>query len=126
LALISSGLLEVFTTTSESTDNGQLVPLVQEAQENTGKLVEKVDAESGFYSTAGIAELEKGGIDTALPDSKKGEFLASPAEPVRFIYQKESVSFICSERRRLTVWEKNKESKVYRAEEDCRNFPRYK
>ena len=55
--------------TQNPTDNGSLVPLMEEAERQTGKKAEQVLADAGFFSLANLEELECRGVDAYVPDS---------------------------------------------------------
>ena len=57
------------------TDNEHLEDMVKKSVENTGITPKEVDADSGYYSNASIAQLEKEQIDTCIPDSNTVSFL---------------------------------------------------
>ena len=46
-----------------------LIPLVEEAERQSGTQSEKILADAGFFSLENIAELEGRGLDVYLPDS---------------------------------------------------------
>lgn len=55
--------------TQAAADNASLLPLVEEAERQTGAKVEQVLADAGFFSLDNIEELERRGVDVYLPDS---------------------------------------------------------
>jgi len=55
--------------TQAAADNASLLPLVEEAERQTGAKVEQVLADAGFFSLDNIEELEGRGVDVYLPDS---------------------------------------------------------
>lgn len=55
--------------TQNPTDNGSLVPMMEEAERQTGKKAEQVLADAGFFSLANLEELECRGVDAYVPDS---------------------------------------------------------
>jgi len=64
-----SGLIVACATCDTSTDNEHLEPMIKHFEENTGIKPKEADADSGYYSNASIAVLEKEHIDTCIPDS---------------------------------------------------------
>lgn len=70
-----SGLIVACETCDTSADNGHLEPMVKHFKENTGIKPKEADADSGYYSNASIAVLEKKHIDTCIPDSITASFL---------------------------------------------------
>jgi transposase len=55
--------------TQNAADNDSLIPLVEEAERQTGSQAEKVLADAGFFSLDNVEELEGRGLDVYLPDS---------------------------------------------------------
>ena len=55
--------------TQNAADNASLIPLVDEAERQSGMRAEKVLADAGFFSLENITELERRGLDVYLPDS---------------------------------------------------------
>jgi transposase len=55
--------------TQNAADNDSLIPLVEEAERQTGSRAEKVLADAGFFSLDNVEELEGRGFDVYLPDS---------------------------------------------------------
>jgi transposase len=55
--------------TQNAADNDSLIPLVEEAERQTGSRAEKVLADAGFFSLDNVEELERRGFDVYLPDS---------------------------------------------------------
>ena len=55
--------------TQNAADNHSLVPMVEEAERQSGTKAEKVLADAGFFSLQNIEELESRGLEVYLPDS---------------------------------------------------------
>jgi transposase len=55
--------------TQNVTDNQSLIPMVQEAEKQTGDQAEQVLADAGFFSLDNVEQLERRGVDVFLPDS---------------------------------------------------------
>jgi transposase len=55
--------------TQHTADNYSLIPMVEEAERQSGSRVEKVLADAGFFSLDNIEQLESRGVDVYLPDS---------------------------------------------------------
>jgi transposase len=55
--------------TQNAADNHSLIPLVEEAERQSGVQAEKILADAGFFSLENIDELESRGLDVYLPDS---------------------------------------------------------
>lgn len=133
-----SGLIVAYKTTDTPTDNEHLESMVKQAQENTGIKPEKVDADSGYYSNASVANLEKEQIDTCIPDSNtasclhKGEDIKSDVSSARytqdkFQYSPEDNTYICPQAKKLTYQGEyklgSKMVKRYSCIENCRDCP---
>jgi transposase len=61
--------------TQNAADNHSLIPLVEEAERQSGTTAEKVLADAGFFSLENIEELESRGLEVYLPDSNLGREL---------------------------------------------------
>jgi hypothetical protein len=59
----------------EKTDNESLQPMIEQVEKNCQRKPEKVVADSGFYSNANVAQLEKDNIDGFIPDSNMAAVL---------------------------------------------------
>ncbi len=55
--------------TQNAADNDSLIPLLEEAERQTGVKAEEVLADAGFFSLSNVEELEARGVDVYLPDS---------------------------------------------------------
>lgn len=55
--------------TQNAADNDSLIPMVEEAERQSGGKAEKVLADAGFFSLGNVEELEARGLDVYLPDS---------------------------------------------------------
>ncbi len=55
--------------TQNAADNHSLIPLVEEAERQSGAKAEKILADAGFFSLENIEELEGRGLEVYLPDS---------------------------------------------------------
>jgi transposase len=61
--------------TQAAADNASLLPMVEEAERQTGAKVEQALADAGFFSLDNIEELERRGVDVYLPDSNLAQEL---------------------------------------------------
>jgi len=61
--------------TQNAADNDSLIPLVEEAERQTGTKAKKVLADAGFFSLDNLEQLEARGWDGYLPDSNLGREL---------------------------------------------------
>jgi len=55
--------------TQNAADNHSLIPLVEEAERQSGTKAEKILADAGFFSLENIGELEARGLEVYIPDS---------------------------------------------------------
>ena len=55
--------------TQNAADNPSLIPLVEEAERQSGTKAEKILADAGFFSLENIEELEARGLEVYVPDS---------------------------------------------------------
>lgn len=55
--------------TQNAADNHSLIPLVEEAERQSGAKAEKILADAGFFSLENIEELEARGLEVYVPDS---------------------------------------------------------
>lgn len=55
--------------TQNAADNHSLIPMVEEAERQSGRKAEKVLADAGFFSLENIEELEGRGLEVYVPDS---------------------------------------------------------
>src|SRR6266849_7156695 len=55
--------------TQNAADNHSLIPMVEEAERESGTKAEKVLADAGFFSLENVEELEARGCDVYVPDS---------------------------------------------------------
>src|SRR5579871_893608 len=55
--------------TQNAADNHSLIPMVEEAERQSGAKAEKILADAGFFSLENIEQLESRGLEVYLPDS---------------------------------------------------------
>jgi len=55
--------------TQNAADNHSLIPLLEEAERQSGRKAEKILADAGFFSLENIEELEARGLEVYVPDS---------------------------------------------------------
>jgi len=55
--------------TQNAADNNSLIPMVEEAERQSGEKAKKVLADAGFFSLENIEELEGRGLEVYVPDS---------------------------------------------------------
>jgi transposase len=69
IAVNQKHLIVAQRVTQNTTDNDSLVPMIEEAERQTGNTTEQVLADAGFFSLDNIDQLEQRGVDVYLPDS---------------------------------------------------------
>jgi transposase len=69
IAVNPKHLIVAQRVTQNTTDNDSLVPMIEEAERQTGNTTEQVLADAGFFSLDNIDQLEQRGVDVYLPDS---------------------------------------------------------
>ena len=69
VAVNEDHLIVAQRVTQNEADNHSLIPMVEQAEGESGAKAEKVLADAGFFSLENIAELERRGLDVYLPDS---------------------------------------------------------
>jgi transposase/IS5 family transposase len=69
VAVNEDHLIVAQRVTQNEADNHSLIPMVEQAEGESGAQAEKVLADAGFFSLENIAELERRGLDVYLPDS---------------------------------------------------------
>jgi transposase len=68
-AVSEDGLIVAARVTQAATDHASLVPLVDEAEQRSGRRAEKVLADAGFYSNENVEAMEGRGVELYVPDS---------------------------------------------------------
>ena len=69
LAVSQDHFIVATRVTQEATDNGSLVPMIEEVKRQCRSHPEKVSADSGFFSGQALEFLDQHGIDGYLPDN---------------------------------------------------------
>lgn len=102
------------------TDNQQLVPMLDQVQENLGATAQETRADGGYVSAAGLAQAEARGYEVLTPASSEED---RPYHTRRFIYDEARDCCLCPQGQVLN-YERTKTNRgkypvrVYR----CRNF----
>lgn len=111
-------------------DHEQLVPMMEQAQENTGQAAEVTLADGGYHSGENLEECEKRGKKVLMTEAQARE-LENPYHKDRFSYDAEANSYTCPEGQKLSFRgtrkrKKEEEVKVYRAmAKVCRACPAF-
>jgi transposase len=69
IAVNQKHLIVAQRVTQNTTDNDSLIPMIEEAERQTGNRTEQALADAGFFSLDNIDQLEQRGVDVYLPDS---------------------------------------------------------
>ncbi len=69
LAVSDDHLIVATRVTQNATDNGSLVPMVEEVERHCQARPERVTGDSGFFSGQGLREMKQRGIDLYVPDN---------------------------------------------------------
>lgn len=122
------------SVTSHPNDDGQLVPMLDQAIENTNSDITIVTADAGYSTPANLDAIDDYPIDAYIPDdtyqSRKRGKTAGEFDKGNFIYDPARDVFICPEGKTLTYWhtrhDKNGDYHVYRYKmcTQCTHFGR--
>jgi len=69
VAVSDDHLIVATRVTQNATDNGSLVPMVEEVQRQCGARPEKVTGDSGFFSGRALQAMKQQGVDLYVPDN---------------------------------------------------------
>lgn len=123
-------LITAVGVASNPDDHGQLAPMIEAAQENTGVAAEVTLADGGYHSGPTLAECEERGVKVLMAEAQKQE-LKGPYHKDRFEYDPEGDSYICPQGQRLSFGgvkqrEGRPEVRVYRSSGAvCRACPAF-
>jgi transposase len=89
-----SKLIVAADVVNEETDNYQLVPMIQQVEENLGQVAQQTVADAGYEVTTGLAEAEGKGYPVLVNSSepREGE---KPYHASRFRYEADKDHCIC-------------------------------
>lgn len=119
--------------TNEVSDVEQLLPMLDQSEENTSEKINQCSADSGYSSGENIKALEQRNVDAYIPDreyqaQQRGKQV-DDFHKDSFIYDEDRDLYICSEGEELTFshlqTRKNKEPlRIYRGRSctDCQHF----
>lgn len=116
----ASGLLVAAQVVNAETDNQQLVPMLDQVQENLGATAQETLADGGYVSAAEIAQAGTRGYEVLTPAGSEED---RPYHTSRFIYDEARDCCLCP-RGQVLSYERTKTNRgkypvrVYR----CRNF----
>jgi len=105
-----SKLIVAADVVTAETDNYQLVPMLEQVEQNLGQVAEQSDADAGYEAATEFAEAEKKGYPVLvnLADPKQD----APYHASRFTYDKEADQCICPRGERLSFEQTKARDKV--------------
>jgi hypothetical protein len=80
--------------TTDATDVEQLVPMLEQAEENTGERAKASLADGGYHSGVNLASCARRGQVVIMPESQRSA-LENPYHKDRFIYDKNTDRYAC-------------------------------
>lgn len=113
--------IAAYDVTDECTDTKSLPEMIKKTEENTKKKVEKVKADSAYFTKHNMAFLEDNQVEAFIPDrlkdavenagrkTKRKKSYRTPNKYDRknFVYDEKNNQFICPEGKPLTMRQKN-------------------
>jgi transposase len=124
-----SGIIVAADVVKDETDNGQLVPMLDEVKENLGAVAQENLADTGYYSSAqiGLAEEREYGVLVNAPSSETTASrnpINNPYHMSWFTYDEDRNCCICPHKQVLPYWKtklrgrNHNKVRIYR----CREF----
>lgn len=124
-----SGIIVAANVVNDETDNGQLVPMLDQVKENLGAVAQENLADTGFYSSAqiGLAEEREYGVLINAPSSETTASrnpIKNPYHTSWFTYDEDRNCCICPHGQVLPYWKtkvrgrNHNKVRIYR----CREF----
>ena len=118
--------------TNQASDVEQLLPMVEQTEQNTDASIDILTADSGYSTTDNLERLESYDLDAYIPDDiyqgrKRGKQV-SPFDKDNFIYDPNADEFTCPAGKLLKFWYIRREPKgvyhIYRCRhcEGCQHF----
>lgn len=112
-------IVDVATTTGESSEGKELIDQIERVEEQTGKRISTVTADAGYAQARNYAKLEELGIEGIIPAAKERRAERIPIQ--RFKYDSRHLIIKCPEGKILKQKSRNKKGWVYRAgSKDCK------
>jgi transposase len=118
--------------TNQASDVEQLLPMIEQTQQNTDASIDKLSADSGYSTADNLDKLESYDIDAYIPDDiyqgrRRGKKIA-PFDKDNFIYDPSADVFTCPAGKLLQFWYIKREPKadyrIYRCKQcdSCQHF----
>lgn len=123
----SNQMITAYDLTDENVDTNHLIPMIEKTESITETKVEKLKADSGYFSKSNIEKVKEKEIDAYIPDKRK--VLEEEQEKnneipeygrMNFKYDREKDEFICPENKRLPFMEMDRGCKRYICS-DCKD-----
>jgi transposase len=118
--------------TNEPNDKEQLLPMIEQTEQNTDACIDIVTADCGYSTANNLEKLESLNIDAYIPDdtyqSRSRGKEVSPFDKDNFIYDQTTDVFTCPEGKIVKFWHtrhyENGDYRVYRCVEcsSCQHF----
>jgi transposase len=120
-------LITAADVTTDAADTHQLLPLLEQAQDNTGQQAELTLADAGYHSGPNVSDCAQMGQAVAMPESQE-KALAEPYHKTAFAYDAQSDTFTCPQGKTLCCvglkHHAGQEFVIYRAPaHNCRACP---
>lgn len=90
-----AGIIVAQDVNNEATDYGQLAPMLEQVQDNTGGNAGATVADSGYRNIRQQAQVHEQGCTTILPAHGKDTNPANPYDKSHFLYNAESDTYTC-------------------------------
>lgn len=118
--------------TNQASDVEQLLPMIEQTEQNTDASIDKLSADSGYSTADNLDKLESYDIDAYIPDDiyqgrRRGKKIA-PFDKDNFIYDQSADVFTCPAGKLLQFWYIKREPKadyrIYRCKkcDSCQHF----
>jgi transposase len=80
---VDSGFIVAVTVVDQASDNGQLVPLVEQATANVGRAPEQTLSDAGYMDKENVEQLEADGIEVLMPPKNERQDKEQGKDPYR-------------------------------------------
>lgn len=80
---VDSGLIVAVRVIDQASDNGQLLPMVEQATANVGRQPQQVLADAGFASASDVAALETAQVEVLMPPKNERKDKEQGKDPYR-------------------------------------------
>jgi len=122
-------IIVAYDITVSGSDNNSLLPMIEKTENNTGKKVKKVKADSVYFGKDNMKGVNEKDIDAYIPDQQKSleerqerNKTVPKYDRRNFKYDKDKDEFICPRNQRLPLKGKHKSCKIYFCS-NCNNCP---